>query len=151
MNKFLINFRAEFDVTNNNKLFGSHLSSSYNHVLLGKTSRLYQIRCLTSRNTAAILRMYFKNALFHCLSHSWQARSRAQIGFDQISPSASSTRDLGTSLTARVQFLTLPAAKNLTSICRSNFWTTRRLNVRVRIRWFGTPKRTNFQLVENWI
>ena len=70
LNKFLINFRADFDATNNNKLFGSYLSSSYNHVLLEKTSQLYQIRCLTGRNTAAILRIYFKDALFHCLSHS---------------------------------------------------------------------------------
>ena len=63
MNKFLINFRAEFDVTNN-KLVGSYLRPSYNHVLLEKTSRLYQIRCLTCRNTAAILKIYFKNAIF---------------------------------------------------------------------------------------
>ena len=40
---------------------------------------------------------------------------------DQISPSASSTRDLGTSLTAQAQFLTLLAAKNLTSILAFKF------------------------------
>ena len=47
----------------------------------------FQIRCLTRRK----LRIYFEHALFHRLSHSWQAI----IGFDQISPSASSIRDLG--------------------------------------------------------
>ena len=36
-------------------------------------SQLYQIHCLTSRTTAAILRIYYKHALFYCLSHSWQA------------------------------------------------------------------------------
>ena len=35
--------------------------------------------------------IYFEHALFHRLSHSRQAI----IGFDQISPSASSIRDLG--------------------------------------------------------
>ena len=45
---------------------------AYNHVLLEKTLRLYQICCLTRRKTAAILRIYLEHALFHRLSHSWQ-------------------------------------------------------------------------------
>ena len=58
---------------NNNKLVGSYLRCTYNHVLLEKTSRLYQICCLTSRKMAAILRIYFQHTLFPRLSHSWQA------------------------------------------------------------------------------
>ena len=73
------NCHVEFDVKknkNNKKLVGSYLRCAYNHVLLEKTSRLYQIRCLTRRK----LRIYLEHALFHRLSHSWQA----VIGFDQI-------------------------------------------------------------------
>ena len=36
--------------------------------MLEKTSRLYQICCLTRLK----LRIYFEHAPFHCLSHSWQ-------------------------------------------------------------------------------
>ena len=78
-NEIQTNCHVEFDVKknkNNKKLVGSYLRCAYNHVLLEKTSRLYQIRCLTRRK----LRIYFKHALFHRLSHSWQA----VIGFDQI-------------------------------------------------------------------
>ena len=42
---------------------------AYNHVFLEKTSLLYQIRSLTRLK----LRIYFELALFHRLSHSWQA------------------------------------------------------------------------------
>ena len=90
--KFKLNCHVEFDVKenkNNKNLVGSYLRCAYNYVLLEKTSRLYQIRCLTRRK----LRIYFEHALFYRLSHSWQAI----IGFDQISPSASSIRDLGLS------------------------------------------------------
>ena len=61
----------EFDVTkkNNNNLIGSYLRYAYNHDFLEKTSRLYRIRSLTRLK----LRIYFKHALFHRLSHSWQA------------------------------------------------------------------------------
>ena len=72
---------------------------AYNHVLLENTLRLYQICCLTRRKTAAILRIYLEHALFHRLSHSWQQITCTnRIWPDQISPSASSTRALGTRL-----------------------------------------------------
>ena len=51
---------------NNNNLVGSFLKYAYNHVLLEKTSWLYQIRYLTRLK----LRIYFEHALFHHLSHS---------------------------------------------------------------------------------
>ena len=76
-NEIQTNCHVEFDVKknkNNKKLVGSYLRCAYNHVLLEKTSRLYQIRCLTRRK----LRIYFEHALFHSLSHSRQAI----IGFD---------------------------------------------------------------------
>ena len=59
---------VEFNVTkkNDNKFIGSYLRYAYNHVLLEKTSRLYQIHCLTCLK----LRIYIKHALFHRLSHS---------------------------------------------------------------------------------
>ena len=47
----------------------SLLRCAPNHVLIEKTSRLYQIHCLTRQK----LRINFKHALFHGLSHSWQA------------------------------------------------------------------------------
>ena len=50
----------------------STLRCEYNRVL-EKTSRLYQICCLTRRKTGVILRIFFKHALFHRLSYSWQA------------------------------------------------------------------------------
>ena len=89
-NEIQTNCRVEFDVKknkNNKNLVGSYLRCAYNHVLLEKNFTLYQIRCLTRRK----LRIYFEHALFHRLSHSWQAI----IGFDHISPSASSISDLG--------------------------------------------------------
>ena len=64
--------RVEFDDTNNNKYWLIHTKAVRNHVWLEKTSRHYQIHCVT-RRTAAILRIYFTHALFHRLSHSWQA------------------------------------------------------------------------------
>ena len=61
--------RVEFDDTNNNKYWLIHTKAVRNHVWLEKTSRHYQIHCVT-RRTAAILRIYFTHALFHRLSHS---------------------------------------------------------------------------------
>ena len=74
--------RFQFDVTkkNNNNLVGSFLKYAYNHVLLEKTSRLYQIRYLTRLK----LRIYFEHALFHHLSHSWQAGAHASVTGDQV-------------------------------------------------------------------
>ena len=59
---------VESNVTkkNDNKFVGSYLRYAYNHVLLEKTSRLYQIHCLTCPN----VRIYIEHALFHRLSHS---------------------------------------------------------------------------------
>ena len=65
---------------NNNNLVGSFLKYAYNHVLLEKTSRLYQIRYLTRLK----LRIYFEHALFHHLSHSWQAGAHASVTGDQV-------------------------------------------------------------------
>ena len=78
---------VKFDVTkkNNNNLVGSYLKYPYNHDFLEETSRLYHIRSLTRLK----LRIYFK----HALCHIPDRLSSAKIGFDQISPSASSTRD----------------------------------------------------------
>ena len=63
-----ISMSFQFDVTkkNNNNLVGSFLKYAYNHVLLEKTSWLYQIRYLTRLK----LRIYFEHALFHHLLHS---------------------------------------------------------------------------------
>ena len=64
-----------------------YLRCAYNHVLLGKNFTALS----NSLFNTSKLRIYFEHALFHRLSHSRQAI----IGFDQISPSASSIRDLG--------------------------------------------------------
>ena len=61
---------------NNNKLVGSYLRYAYNHILLGKTSRFYKTwGCISSMHS-----------LIAC--HIPIRRSRVQIEFDQISPSA---------------------------------------------------------------
>ena len=57
------------------QLVGSFLKYGYNHVLLEKTLRLYQIRYLTRLKW----RIYFEHALFHHLSHSWQAGAHAHV------------------------------------------------------------------------
>ena len=77
-----ISMSFQFDVTkkNNNNLVGSFLKYAYNHVLLEKTSWLYQIRHLTRLQ----LRIYFEHALFHHLSHSWQAGAHASVTGDQV-------------------------------------------------------------------
>ena len=73
----------------------SLLRYAYNHVFifLEKTSRLSQIRSLTRLKLRIISSMRSFIA-----SHIPDRLSRVQIGFDQISPSSSSTRDLGTRL-----------------------------------------------------
>ena len=59
---------VESNVTkkNDNKFVGSYLRYAYNHVLLEKNSRLYQIHCLTCLK----VRIYIEHALFPHLSHS---------------------------------------------------------------------------------
>ena len=52
--------------------------------------RKFQIRCILRRNTAAILRI-FSLMRFLIASHIPSLRSRAEIGFDQISLSTLST------------------------------------------------------------
>ena len=58
------------------QLVGSFLKYAYNHVLLQKTSRPYQIRYLTRRKWRMI---YFEHALFHHLSNSRQAGAHAPV------------------------------------------------------------------------
>ena len=53
--KLKLTARVEFDDTNNNKYWLMHTKARRNHVWLEKTSRRYQIHCVTRRNTAAIL------------------------------------------------------------------------------------------------
>ena len=53
--KLKLTARVEFDDTNNNKYWLIHTRPVRNHVWLEKTSRHYQIHCVTRRNTAAIL------------------------------------------------------------------------------------------------
>ena len=62
------------------QLVGSFLKYGHNHVLLEKTLRLYQIRYLTRLKW----RIYFEHALFHHLSHSWQAGAHASVTGDQV-------------------------------------------------------------------
>ena len=64
---------------------------AYNHVLLEKTLRLYQICCLTRRKTAAILRIYLEHALFHRLTGDHVYKSdltRPDLAFGFINKSS---------------------------------------------------------------
>ena len=72
-----ISTSLQFNVTKKKKqqLVGSFLKYGYNHVLLEKTLRLYQIRYLTRLKW----RIYCEHALFHHLSHSWQAGAHAHV------------------------------------------------------------------------
>ena len=67
------------------------LSSAFNHILSVRNLRLYQSRCLTRPPFQGFISSTCCFIACHIPDRWW----RAQIGFDQISPSALSTRDLG--------------------------------------------------------